>query len=288
MSWQILLVVNLIFATIREFLYKKISNSIDPYLVVLIINLFVGMWLILVYLLIYKSLPPFLPLVGMGGILYIFSFIYYLKAVAFSLSQSMLFSSYSIIITIILSAVFLGESKYVDITTPLGLKVVLGIILAFVSLWFLLHSGKKKEEKMELKWFWYILITIVCFGVGSFFSLSFLKSITPMEMVINQLYIETPIVVVLCVLFKKKMRIKKAYLKLLFVNSIFITIAMMAFYYALLFVPAAKFYPLQQVALIAITLVLGAVFFKETSIFSGKKLIGMILGFVGMILLVTA
>src|SRR4030067_533543 len=78
-----------------------------------------------------------------------------------------LFQSYSILVTILLSAVFLGESKYFDIRTFSGIKVVSGTILAFLALWFLLHQKNKKEERLEKKWFYYIAGTILFLGIGS-------------------------------------------------------------------------------------------------------------------------
>ncbi len=44
----------------------------------------------------------------------------------------------------------------------------------------------------------------------------------------------------------------------------------------------------QQVSLVVLTMISAVVFYKESSIFSGKRLIGMVMGLLGIMLLVTS
>jgi len=115
-----------------------------------------------------------------------------------------------------------------------------------------------------------------------------MKQTNPIEVVISQIYLEIPVSLLLLFLLNIKVKIESKKMGLLVTNSIFSTISMMSFYYILLYLPASKLYPLQQVALVIITALLGAVFFGESKNLAGKKLVGMAMGFMGMVLLITA
>lgn len=286
MTWQILLGINLAAATIREFLNKKITNKIDPFVGLLYITFFAQIFFYLSFIITTHKLPRFDFLMSLSGILILIGFSAYFLALKISLSQSILFQSYSILVTIVLSAIFLGESKYFDIRTPMGLKVIFGIILAFLALWYLLHQKSKKEEKLEKRWFVYILITIIFMGIGSFISISFIHKYSPLEIFINQTNVTLPFFLLLTLLKKRRLAISKRMLLMTFFNAIVSTIAVIAFYQALLLTPVAKFYPLQQLLLVVLTMFTGVIFFKEAHFFSGKKLLGMLLGFIGMVLLI--
>lgn len=251
-------------------------------------EVFIGFFLYLTQIVWFKSFPKVDLWISLTGVFYVIAFVAYFSALKISLSQSILFQSYSILVTIILAAVFLGEGKYFDLATTSGIKVVSGIILATVALWYLLHVGNQKEERLERKWFWDIFLTIIFLGVGSFASVSFLRQFTPVEILINQ---TNTMVVLLFVLIKAqriKMSVAKKDFSLMFANSFFSIIAALAFFKILLFIPVAKLYPVQQVSLVMITIFTGVIFYKESKFFTGKRLIGMILGLGGILLLVTS
>lgn len=287
MGWEILFIINLVTASLREFLYKKLADKVDPFVCLFYIVVFSAIWLNIGFIISYQNLPELNFLIISSGIIFIFAFISYFKALKISLSQSVLFSSYSILITLILSAIYLGEAKYFDVTTVLGIKTFSGVILAFVALWFLLHTGKRREEKLEKKWFYLIAVTILFLGIGSFLSLLFLEKYTPFEVVVNQIYGEIPILVFLMILLKKKISVPAKQMKLLMVNSFIASIAVIAFYSTLLYIPAAVLFPIQQVSLVMVTMVMGVVFYHETNILTGKRLTGIILGLLGMVMLIT-
>ncbi len=288
MTWQILLVINLAAASVREYLNKKVADRVSPFVGLFYIFFFAQLMFYGSFFLFYHTFPRLdLPLAFTGIILFA-GFVSYFAALKISLSQSILFQSYSILVTVVLSAVFLGESKYFDLHTATGLKVIMGTALSFVALWFLLHQKSKKQEQLEEKWFVYILSTVVFLGVGSFSAVFFIHRFTPLEVLINQDNVIVPLLLLFAVLRKEKVKIGRRMLQITGVNAVVSTIAAVAFYQALLTTPVAKFYPLQQLSLVIITIFTGVIFYKEKDLFSGTKLVGMVLGLAGMVLLVTS
>lgn len=283
-----LLGINLIFGSLREVFNKKVADKLDPYVGLFYITLFINFWFYIYQIIIIGSLPQFNLLQAASGIVIAAAAFSYFSALKISLSQSILFQSYSIIVTIMLAAIFLGEGSYFDIGTVTGIKVISGIILAITALWFLLHVGSKKEVRLERKWFVYIIFTILFFGVGSFFSVSLTRTNVPVEVLINQENVMVVIFFVLSLWQKKKILIGKKLVFLTFINSIFATVAIISFFEALRIVAVARFFPIQQLSLVVLTMLSAVVFYKESNIFSGKRLIGMAMGLVGIILLVTS
>ncbi len=286
MSWQILLLINLAAASVREYLNKKVADRVSPFVGLFYICFFALILFYGCFFLFYHAFPRFDLLLSLTGIILIAGFISYFAALKISLSQSILFQSYSILITIVLSAIYLGESKYFDFHTATGLKVIIGILLSFIALWSLLHQKSKKKEQLEKKWFVYILSTIVFLGVGSFFTIFYIHRFSPLEVIINQNNVMVPLLFLFAVIRREKILIGSRMLKATAVNAFVSTIAVIAFYQALLLTPVAKFYPLQQLSLVIITMFTGVIFYKEKDLFSGTKLVGMALGLVGMVLLV--
>ncbi len=288
MSWQVLLGINLIFGALREVFNKKVADKIDPYVGLFYITLFVNFWFYIYQIVTVGSFPRFNLLQAASGVVIAAAALSYFSALKISLSQSILFQSYSIIVTIGLAAIFLGEGSYFDIRTITGIKVIAGIILAITALWFLLHVGSKKEERLEKRWFVYIIFTILFFGVGSFFSVSLTRINPPMEVLINQENVMVPLFLILSLWQKKKVLIGKKLVLLTLINSIFAAVAIISFFAALRVVAVAKFFPIQQVSLVVLTMISAVVFYKESNIFSGKRLIGMAMGLLGIIMLVTS
>lgn len=289
MGWQILLGINLVSSSIREFLNKKIVHAMHPLAGYIYMLFFGQIWLYLLQIFWYKgSLFYFHPLLAITGILLVIGFLGYFYALQISLSQSILFQSYSILVTIVLSAVFLGEGRYFDIATSSGIKIISGIFLAFVSLWYLLHVKSKKEQKKEKKWFLYILITIVFIGTGSFLTIFSIRTASILDVLINQNNAALVFLFVLLPFFRIKLPLKQNVLTYTFLNSIFGTVAVLAFYGAVLVAPVAKIYPIQQISLVIITICTGLIFFRETHLFTRERFFGFVLGVVGIAVLATS
>src|SRR3990170_574191 len=129
MSWEILLFINLISATIREALSKKIADKMSFSVGLFYIMVFSQVLLYLAFFITHGSLPRFDLNVSAIGVIFVIAFSAYFAAIKISLSQSILFQSYSILVTVILTAIYLGEAKYFDLSTPTGIKVISGTLM---------------------------------------------------------------------------------------------------------------------------------------------------------------
>jgi uncharacterized membrane protein len=287
MPWQFLLLINLVFASLREALNKNLTNKAAPVIMVFYSTILSLVWLFVYQLVIRGTWPHIYPMMIASGIIYVIAFIAYYSAMKISLSQSILFQSYSVLITIFLSALFLGDYRLLDISQPVGQKIVSRIVLACLSLWFLLHEGGKRERKLEAKWFVAIGITIVLMGLGAFVSIFFSRQVEPVEVFINQSYLMIPVLLVFIFLRKQSLVVSRRTGFIMTVNSLVSVIAVLSFYEMLKNQSVARISPLQQVLLVVITMINSIVFFHESGTFTGKKLVGMVLGLVGVILLMT-
>lgn len=285
MPWQFFLGINLITATVREIMNKRVANTMDPVVGLFYVNLVQGLLFYIWFFLLYRRLPVVDVGVASAGVLFAVAYACYYSALRFSLSQSILFQSYSLLITIILSAVFLGEMKYFDISAGAGLRTIMGIFLALISLWFLLHQKNMNKEQRQLKWLIFIAGTILFLGIGSFISAAALRRMTSLEVLINQTDVMVPAVLLLAFLSNRKFKLKKEDVSIVVTNAFFAVIAVVTFMNALVETSVSKLYPIQQVLLVISVMTAGVVLYKETQIFSKQRLIGIILGLTGVILL---
>ncbi|MBI2617802.1 hypothetical protein HYW55_06725 [Candidatus Gottesmanbacteria bacterium] len=288
MRWELLLGINLLCGVTRETLNKKITHLVDPKVGILYLFTFNGILFLILQILMHGFTLRWNFTLILAGVLFTVAYVSYYHAIRISLSQSILFSSYSLLVTIFLAALFLGESSYFDILTPRGIKVVLGIILACVAMWYLLHEGRKSELKLERRWFLYILLTIVGTGVGSFMSLYGLHTLSfgSLEVVLNQTVGSLPPLILWIVLTKKSsFRISQTGLRLIGINSIFNSGSILAFFELAKYIPSTKLYPIQTVLLIILTMISGIIFFHEENTFKGTRALGMGLGLIGILLL---
>ncbi len=288
MSWIGFLGINLVFSTLRETLNKKIADKTDPVVSVFYIFYLNTLLFLILHIFLAGFVFHFNIFTILSGVIFTVSWLTYYKAIKISLSQSILFSSYSIVIVVLLSAIFLGESHYFDITKLAGMQVISGIGLAMIALWYLLHQQKKKEQLLEWRWFVYILITIISMGIGSFISLYSLKILTTTDVLINQAVGSVPAISLLALIGKRpKLHIGFSKLFILFCNSVATVIAVYAFFEAAKLAPATILYPVQTVLLIITTMFAGFFIYKEGNMFHGKRLWGLLLGLLGILLLST-
>ena len=107
-------------------------------------------------------------------------------------------------------------------------------------------------------------------------------------MLINQTLTMFPMLVFLLIRQKISIKVSVLHFKYILAYSVSSTIAVLVFFQAFRYIAISIFLPMQQVLLVIITMVVGIFYFKEAKIFTGKRLVGMILGLIGIILLVTS
>lgn len=288
MNWVGFLGINLVFSTLRETLNKKIADKTDPVVSVFYIFYLNTLLFLILHIIMVGFVFHFNIFAILSGVIFTVSWLTYYKAIKISLSQSILFSSYSIVIVVLLSAIYLGESRYFDITKLAGMQVVLGIGFAIIALWYLLHQQKKKEQLLEWRWFVYILLTIITMGIGSFISLYSLKILTTTDIFINQAVGSVPAISILALIGRRsKLNIGISKLFVMFCISVATVGAVYAFYEAARLAPAIILYPVQTVLLVITTMLAGFFIYKEGNMFHGKRLWGLLLGLLGILLLST-
>lgn len=288
MNWESYLGINLVFSTIRETLNKKIADKTDPVISVFYIFYLNTLFFLILHLFLVGFVFRWNIFTILSGVIFTVSWLTYYKAIKISLSQSILFSSYSIFIVVLLSAIFLGESRYFDITKTAGMQVILGIGLAIIALWYLLHQQRKKEQLLEWRWFMYIILTIITMGVGSFISLYSLKIHTTTDVLINQAVGSVSAISLLVLIGKRsKLNIGKSKFIIMLCSSVATVISIYAFFEAARLAPATILYPVQTVLLVISTMLAGFFIYKEGNMFHGKRLWGLLLGLLGILLLST-
>src|SRR3989344_358292 len=110
MTWQIALVLNAIFSTIKSGIQKKVVTRTDPQLFLFYVVCYFFVEIFLLYIIVNQRLPILYPSMFLLGVIFAISTSCLFAAIRISLSQTSLLGTYSIIIPMVLGAVFLGES----------------------------------------------------------------------------------------------------------------------------------------------------------------------------------
>ncbi len=287
MSWQSALFFNIIFGTLRGALAKKLVNRIDPFVMVFhMVYLSLPLYSLYYY---FEKQSEFILFSEMMvlGILFFLGYVAFLYAVKISLSKSVVYSSYFLIITLCLTSIFLGEWRLFNPKTAYGSKNILGIIIAALSLYVMFYSDRGREKLKDFRWLGLMGFNIITNGIGSFWVKIFLISHTPIQALFSQTVGILPASFLVNKIMKKNLfRINRNDYLLIMVNTLFDFSALIFYYIALKSGPAILVIPIQTIALtISITLA-GLLFFQEMKQFSGIKFFGLILGILGVVLLV--
>lgn len=286
MTWQIALIFNLVFSSIRSFLDKRLVGRLDPFVFYFYTLIYCGILYTLFYLGRHGFSLTIYPEMIASGVIYVAVLGSYLMAIRISLSQTAVFGSYYLIIPMILSAIFLGEWQLFDPLTDSGFKNIGGVILALTSLYFLLKTQSKKEEKLEKKWLYLILFFIITNGLITFWSKSFLGSHGPSETLVSQTIGGLPVLILIMIFGKKKLTTTGANHILMVLDGIAVFLAAVFFYQTLKSGPVTIVLPVMTLVSTIIITMIGLIFYKEAKMFKREKLWGLVLGVVGVVLLV--
>lgn len=286
MSWQMPLFFNVLFGTVRSFIDKKLVTKVDPFVAFFYTSFWCGIFFFVSYLFRHHSIPLIYPEMILMGALYSFIIGSYLSAIKINLSQTAIFTSYYLVIPLALAALFLDEWRLFDPMVWSGQKTLLGVFLAFVSMGLFLSTKSQREEKMEKKWLILILFNIIFNGIGTYWGKIFITDHGALETLISQSLGGIPVLFVFNKLRRKSMKISKPYHLLAFIDGLVIVVAVTFYYLAIKNGPLTVVLPLQTlIGTIAIALV-GLFIFKEKAQMTKKKIWGLVLGFVGTVLLV--
>jgi len=229
---------------------------------------------------------PILPEQLVLGVVYVFGIWAYLIALQLSLSQTVVFCSYSILIPMILSAAFLGEWQLFNPGTLGGLKNIFGIILALLSMYLMIKSRSKREEKLEKKWFFLIIINIFSVGIANYLSKIYLASYGPVEAVISQSISGIPLIFIISLITRKSLKLTKKTHVLAATDGVVVGLSVIFFYAMLKAGAASVVLPIGMSALTIVSVLVGLFIFKETHLFTKEKLVGLFIGILGIVLLI--
>jgi uncharacterized membrane protein len=286
MSWQLPLFLNIVFGTIRSYLDKKLVERLDPLVVYVCTVFWMTGFLLLYYLAIYHRAPAVYPEMMVLGILYAVAIGSYLKAIKINLSQSVVFSSYYLVIPMVLSAIFLGEWSYFNPNSFSGQKTIVGLILAFVSMFLILRSHTKKEAKMELTWVYLIIINIVLNGIGTYWGKTFVNTHGPFDTIFSQCLGALPVVILINYFGKKKYHLTPTNHILVALDGLIITLAVAFYYLAIQRGPLTLILPIQTLLGSIAIVTVGLVLFQEGQHLGKEKIAGLVIGIIGIMLLV--
>lgn len=280
------LFLNIIFGTIRGFLDKKLVNHYDPFLVLLVTEIWVGFFFLSAYLFIHHSLPPIFPGMVIVGGLFIFVIYFYFEAIKISLSKTIILSSFYLLITMGLSAIFLQEWRLFDLNTISGWKNIIGAVFALFSVYFLLKSHNKKEEKLEKKFFLFITLNILFNGIGTFWIKSILQTQGELEVILSQVIGGLLVLIPIHILKKNTLNKNRNFHLLAFLDGFVIFLVIWTFTAALKNGPTVLVLPIQTVLLTIFIALIGLFIFNEKRSFTFEKKIGLVLGIIGVLILV--
>lgn len=286
MTWQIALFLSIIFGTFRGFFDKKLVEKINPYLAFLYTSFWGTILLILLYFLRHQSLPPIYPEAMLLGNLYNFVLIAWLSAIKISLSQSTIFSSFYLVISLIMAAVFLGEWQLFNPLQFSGIKNILGMIIAISAIWLFFKTNSKKEEKLERKWIIFMGINVILNGIGTFWSKVVLMQHGPLEILISQSIGALPVLFIINILrgsFKRK-DAKINYVSLF--DAVSVVLAAAFYYVAVKQGNLIIVLPVQTLGLSFLVALTGLIFYKEKNSLNKQQLLGLVVGFIGIAILV--
>lgn len=285
MTWQIALFLNIIFGTVRAFTDKKLVEKLNPFLAFFYGVLYEGAFLILYCLWQLHTLPAIYPEMMLLGALYGIGIGVYYEAIKINLAQSTIFSSYYLLISILLAAVLLGEWQLINPATGAGMRTLMGLTIAFISMWLIVHEASKREEKIEKRWVVFIVINILVNGVGAFWVKMFLANHNSFESLFSQIIGGFAMLFIINLLKKNRFRISFENHKLAALDGLMMVLAVTFYFMMIQKGPLTLVLPIQTLA-ITIAIVIGGLFlFKEVHNLNRQKITGMALGFIGVLLL---
>lgn len=288
MTWQIPLFISIIFSTIRGFLEKKLVAKVDPFLTFFYIVLWSTLAFVLFYIFQYQSLPAVYPEMMLLGVLFSISYGSYLMAVKINLSLSAVFASFYFVIPLLLAVIYLGEWQIFNPSTGSGQKIIFGVFLIFISMWLIFSDSTRKnnkDENLNKKWLFFSLVNLILAGVGTFWGKTFIANHGPLETLISQSYGGLPVLFILNIFRGKKFQIGRSNMILTILGGLVAACNVLLFYIAFKSGPITVILPVQTLVLTITIALVGLFVFKEAQNMTRKKIMGMVLGTVGVILL---
>lgn len=209
-------------------------------------------------------------------------------AVRINLSLSVVFASFYFLIPLILAVIYLGEWQIFNPSILSGQKIIFGVFLIFISMWLIFSDstkGNNKSQNLNQKWLVFSLVNLILAGIGTFWGKTFIANHGPLETLISQSYGGLPVLFLINIIRRKKFQLGKSSQILSILGGLAATFNVTFFYIAFKNGPVTVILPVQTLALTVTIALVGLFIFKEAQNMTRRKISGMALGTIGVILL---
>ncbi|HEX8964950.1 MAG TPA: EamA family transporter [Patescibacteria group bacterium] len=283
MSWEFFLAGNILTFSITTLLQKVLLNGKNskPIAYTLFFQLFTGIFVVIIGILLHAFVFPQLTLnllffLIIGIFLYAFGNLYIFKALKETeASKFTVIYSTRVLFTVLVAVLFLSESFV--------LKEIIGTIFIFSGIVIVsLKSNKIHLQKGDF----YALIAAVFFGLANA-NAKFLLHSLAVYPYMAYVFFAPPIL--LGIIYPKELQYishfleKKNFIKMFWV-SLFWALANICFFEAVKRTPSISILSAIQLTSVVVTVILSIIFLKERKNI-GKKLLGTVISFIGLLLL---
>jgi hypothetical protein len=205
------------------------------------------------------------------------------KAIKINLSRTMANNHMSILFSIVLSVLFLGESQYLDVNSIFGILILVSIVMAAISVVFIKGFG---NGEVNSKWYVYLILFAIFNGLSSFLIKATTGNIRSIEILLFQHIGSIITISFMMLMTKQSLKISRKNVNLSMLSGLFLLIALSLMYLSLAQAPLMMVKTFQMVGLSVGGVIMGLILFEERKHFEKKSIIGLSFGFISIFLLI--
>jgi len=283
-SWIFFITLHLILFTAVTYLTKILLKELNP-LQVLFFQ-YIGSFFNVLLLGLIRNNEVFFDIgnswLTFLGILFAIGVFATHKAIKINLSRTFVVNQFTGLVSILLSAVFLSEYLLFDPRTLRGILLLLTFPLSFISIVLMKGFGKGRVSN---SWVFWCIVFSLFIGIAMFLVKVFVADISTLEVLLFQYIGSFLIVSLIGFLTKVNLRIgRKLVLKSLLLGVLMST-SLTFLYKSYSLAPLAYVQLVQKLGTTIIGVVLGLIVFKESKSLNKKSIIGMLIGFLSLMLI---
>jgi len=284
MSWIFFIVLHLAVFTLVTYLNKTLLRKLDP-LQVLFFQ-YIGSFFNVLAIGMIKNKGVFFEVSNAWlvfiGVLFAFGVFAMNKAIKINLSRTFMVNQLTGLVSIILSTIFLSEYLLFDPGTLKGILLIFSLPLSFMSVIFLKGFGKGRVSN---SWVFWSIVFIIIIGGSMFLVKVFVADISPLEVLLFQYIGSFFTMSIVGIITKVRLRLgRKLVLKSILVGILMST-SLSFLYTSYSLAPLAYVQLAQRLGTTLIGVLLGLFVFKESRTLNRKSTLGMLLGFISLILI---
>lgn len=282
MVWMLAVILSLTIWALTQITLKSIVNRL-PKAKALVLQFFICAGSVWIFASLTKTVQfeqSFL-LIGVVGFVNAFGAYCQWRAYAFSLSKTALFLPLSAVFTVWLATLFLGE------TAIYNFLVIIGVIFLFSAAFLLSKKEKEEGESAGIKWLLFVMGMVLIVGGVSFMMKLF--SFTVSHTTFLSYWYGGAFLGSLPMLWLERKDKRKLFQKGSWrvpLASAGILGALATFYWAFQLAPAGMVLPVRAFGMAFLPILIGWFIFKEKKGLTKGKIIGFVLGMIGVVFIV--